>query len=879
MRMKEVKIDKGLFTDILEKKLSFLFGKTLEALEEDELKRITPVAEWDPALCSDEEHEQAGAEVRRKVRETKKQVLYDRSPVLQEVEQTVLRNHEVMVREVSERIRAHCEEIGRLLLNGKCFSEVTGISGDGGDVHNHGRLTLTVTTPEGKFLYKPHSCKTDVVFSQLIGEHFSDIMRVPRALDYGEYGFSEFIANRPAEGREEAAAYYRNLGGISALIHALGGTDFHCENFLADGSLPVPVDMETIITPVMKNVFEKDGLPGFLNDFNYSLAQSALLPAGPEKTQFSPLFCTSSANAGAPVIGGEIQTVRGYEDFYLAGFDRIYDRCILLKEQLASAVISLKDAPVRRLIRNTNSYAKAILTLNRPAAAKDREAQQKVYNSFRRYFEDNRLNHLMGIPDAEEKSLSERDIPYFYASGGSVNLCSDGKTVAENYFRLTAADHAQLRLERLSPAEKHFEKMIIRRSIEYAVIDRQPPADKPDLSGAAPVEIEEALELAGKLLEQIFEASFISPSGKRGFVGHVGSRESFSAMQFPLANGLGGITSFAFAAASLDSRWSGIAEDFAEMFQEQLSYYVRYFSAEEQILPEQCDLGLTSGVAGVLNTLFCAQRLMPELRLEHTAESVFALLDFMPVEQCASADVYSGLAGLILSLSRLRETVDVKKQVIRAADRLLSLKTFASGELTLWSTLPKTPRVLSGYGHGCGGIGLAFLRAWEITGEEKYRSAAEDAFAFEHGVYSERIKSWPDLRSSPVPDKSMNGICSGAPGIALCLREALKAGMPFAGQDLERAAAALRRQPVHPRDTLCCGSCSAAEAMITLGMRDEAAELLGKIRKRKQINGDYSYLPPNIRPFFVPNLFYGAAGVGYTLLRFSDPENIPSVFV
>ena len=176
-------------------------------------------------------------------------------------------------------------------------------------------------------------------------------------------------------------------------------------------------------------------------------------------------------------------------------------------------------------------------------------------------------------------------------------------------------------------------------------------------------------------------------------------------------------------------------------------------------------------------------------------------------------------------------------------------------------------------------MGLALLRAWEITGDDRYRAAAEDAYAFEHTVYSERIATWPDLRSSPIPDRSQNGICSGAPGIALCLKAAQNAAMPFADIDTERAVAALRRQPLHSRDILCCGNCATTEALITLGLHDEAAVLLGKVRKRAQLNGNYSYMPQNKEPFFVPNLFFGAAGLGYTLLRFANPDKIPSIFI
>ena len=877
--MDKVKINEELFSNILNEKIGFLFVKTVESLIEDELKKITPVEEWDINLCSDEEQKKAGEIVIKKIIETKRQVLYDRSPALYVVEKTIIRNHKDMVHEVIERINEHQEEISKKLLNGKPFVEVTKISNEGSDIHNHGRTPLLIATPEGKFFYKPHDCAPDEFSSKLVEAYFSDIMYVPKVLNYGNYGFCEFIVNEAANGKEEASAYYRNLGGVAALICVLGGTDFHCENFLANGKYPIPIDLEAVITPVVKYFYEKEKTPDFLIDYNFSIAQSGLLPKIIDGDQFSLLFCTNSKNVGAPIVDGKVQTVRGYEDEFFEGFDMIYDRCIELREQIAFAVSELKSAHIRKLLRNTGSYNKVLIHLNSPAAANNSQEQQKVYDSLGKYFEDNKLKELMGIPQAEIDSLSERDIPYFYSFGDSVDLYSDGKKVAKNFFKFSAIDHVLLRLERLGPEEKQFEKSIISRSIEYAIIDKTPTTNMPNLSNVAPMKKEEALEIAGKLLKQIYDSSIISRSGKRGFIGYMDGRDKLSCLQSQFANGLGGICTFAFGMSFLDSRWNDTAKDFSEMYQDYMNYYVQSFSDAKKIPPEYIDLGLASGFAGIVTTLYLAKRFMPELDLCNMLESVLSILDVMPIKQCEASDVYSGLSGLILSLYRIREIVDVKKYVLKAADRLLELKTLEWKEFMLWNTIPKTMRAISGFGHGCGGIGLALFRAWEMTKEERYYLAAKEAYAFEHNVYSEKIKTWPDFRTSPIAERSQNGICSGAPGIALCLKGAQKGELPFTKIDMERALEAIRNQPMLSRDILCCGNCSSVEALITLNMQDEAAALLGKINKMSKINGNYSFMPPDVEQFFVPSLFYGAAGLGYTLIRFVDPNSIPSLFI
>ena len=98
------------------------------------------------------------------------------------------------------------------------------------------------------------------------------------------------------------------------------------------------------------------------------------------------------------------------------------------------------------------------------------------------------------------------------------------------------------------------------------------------------------------------------------------------------------------------------------------------------------------------------------------------------------------------------------------------------------------------------------------------RAAAEAALAFEHGIYSEKLGTWPDLRSSPVVSKAMHGLCSGAPGIGQALLCCRRNGLcsPQLDEDLERArSCCIGREPLF-RDHLCCGNLSAVDFLLTL---------------------------------------------------------------
>lgn len=107
------------------------------------------------------------------------------------------------------RVKDHKNEISEKILKGKVFTEILSFFGDGADVHNDGKTSVVVTTDAGKFLYKPHDCKTDLVFKTICDKHFNDIVRVPEVLYAGEdYSFIEYITNNVASTENEAALFY-----------------------------------------------------------------------------------------------------------------------------------------------------------------------------------------------------------------------------------------------------------------------------------------------------------------------------------------------------------------------------------------------------------------------------------------------------------------------------------------------------------------------------------------------------------------------------------------------------------------------------------------------------------------------------------------------
>ena len=867
-----------LFHPILNKKINIIFSKTVEELVNKELLLSIPVASLNPKLCLNTDRKKAEDIICKKIAETNQEVLYETAPYLKKVYQTVVNNHRAMMETVISRIELHKNQISSSLLNVSDFGEILSISGDGADVHNHGQLTLIIETEQGKFLYKPHSCGIDAIIYNLTVQYFSDIIRIPKSLDFGDYGFCEFIENNLAKDKEEAEKFYFRFGGLAAFATVLGATDLHYDNILTNDGYPIPVDLETMMMPSVSGYLDNSYQLRYVDDYNYSIMTSCLLPRVLKKEEFSPLMNQSEKNRSAPVIDGIRQTVLNYEDAFLKGFDLVYDRCLDLKNELLTAIKKAESAQIRFIVRNTNFYSSLLSALSNPKNAQDLSGQEKILNRLNNAFSDEDKSEYIPIADEEMKSLQERDIPYFYAIGNSHHLFSDGKVVVSDFFKKSAVENAKIRINRLSECEKEFEKQLIKSSFSCALIGENQILTIPDCTKAQPMSEEEALDVAEALWNRIWDSSIVFPCGARSFCGNYNALGNFSCIGLDFAHGLEGILVFASALNSFGRGKQKQTEELSRIMKEYIEKVILFFEREEVIPENMKNKGLTSGFAGTIKMLELIGKFTPSLFKEDYLKQIIGILDRTGIETEENPDVYEGLSGLILALCSLSKDYEIVNYVKKAADRLLELKTMPDKGQILWKTVSKE-RIISGYGHGVAGIGMALLKAFELTKEERYRKAAEDAFYFEHRIYSERIANWPDLRRTSVPDSTLNGICTGAPGVGIAMQIAEKFAIPFAKEDYLLAIEAVRKNGLKSRDTLCCGNSSAVELLISAGYREEALLLLGKMQKKADLMGDYTYLPKNYRNRFVPTMFFGAAGLGYTLLRAADSKHIPSIFI
>ena len=239
--------------------------------------------------------------------------------------------------------------------------------------------------------------------------------------------------------------------------------------------------------------------------------------------------------------------------------------------------------------------------------------------------------------------------------------------------------------------------------------------------------------------------------------------------------------------------------------------------------------------------------------------------------------------GLVSALCRFEEYRGLRDVIARAADRILELKAFAYRDHVLWKTMVYVPRVLSGAGHGMSGIAEALYAAADVCGDDRYVGAADEALDYEleaYVRYRDKFGTWADLRDFP-PMKYMHGYCAGAPGTGIMVRRMMDAGCggERARALAERVSRSVNGLPLNPYDHLCCGNAAIAECHLTVADHEAAGRGLGALLGRRRREGEYRDAYSGTSGQVSASLFNGISGIGYEMLRYARPHDVPSVLL
>jgi lantibiotic modifying enzyme len=322
---------------------------------------------------------------------------------------------------------------------------------------------------------------------------------------------------------------------------------------------------------------------------------------------------------------------------------------------------------------------------------------------------------------------------------------------------------------------------------------------------------------------------------------------------------------------------------------------LRQAIARAPALPLDRRDGLHAGSLGIAWAAVRAAELLEEDELREGARTVIAEAA-PPAASDRCPDVILGSAGAILALLALAEPCGDPALVEAAIATGEALADRATVTDHGWSWADPSRRHrghLCGLSHGSAGIGWALLELFAVTGDERFRTSAEGAFAYERSWLDADSGTWPDLRvgrrrrgrGRAFASPAAGTWCHGEGGIALTrLRAMAVLGPEPYRHEAELALETTRGQLARALAgecedfTLCHGAAGAADVLLcgaaALGETAAPTRELGLAALERHGAGRERW-PCGAGAGTTPALFRGLGGIAWWLLRLHDPA-IPS---
>lgn len=848
--------------------------------------------------------------------------------------------------ECLERLEADWSDLLEQFAGGVDPGRVTALQAGISDYHRGGRGTILLTFESGlRLVYKPKPMGIELAYNQFLdwlNTYGAPVdMKALTILNRGEYGWAEFASHQPLTDQAAAERYYCRIGALACVLYMLLGTDCHNDNLVAHGEYPVAIDNETLFSHAifLLEGGEQDARSTAYAMMRHSVLVSLLLPqwmiSGVDPIAFDPsgigaleaqlLPSTETRwlhvntdrvkpvqeqrklepQANVPRIGDAVAYPEHYHEHILAGFSAMY-RFFMAQRSVFTGVDSplsiFKGQTVRHIVRHSNAYTTLLNSAFQPKLLKDGVEYSLPFEMLiRAYFDALGDPTAKQILRAERNALMRGDLPLFssYADGTAL-LLDTGELVTNTYFDQSSYDRVIKRIEGLDERDLNWQKRFINGSIQsrVAVDVHQATVTNNDRLGSpldAALTVDELVAEAaaiGRLLE--VEAIH----GDDGSATWIASafhepiqRHQLEPINLSLYNGQAGTALFLAAAAGLKV-WDG-ARSLCLAALQPIRDMLRFPALDMR----QMGIGAGFGVGAWLYLLARAGEWLDDSDLIEEARRGALRLTPDIIAADRRFDVLNGSAGAVLGLLTVYELTsdpEVLARAVLCGKHLVNNRTPASSGLRAWDT-HDDGSLWGGFSHGAAGISYPLARLYGVTGAAEFRTAAEEALAYENTLFDAQEGNWRRVFAPAFVEREKDRIqwfwsswCHGAPGIGLARAASLRwFDNVQLHSDVDRALTATQRaltsKPT-PSRFLCCGDMGRVECLFTMARLTGISELEETARRyaarivqqAAQIGG---YRPAGTQVLHNSGLFTGISGIGYELLRLGHPERVPSALL
>jgi type 2 lantibiotic biosynthesis protein LanM len=862
---------------------------------------------------------------------------FNRYPVLCRLIGTIVTHWIDATEEFLERLTADSMTLDAVFNDGQPLGTVQQIQPNLSDPHGGMRTVSLLTFQSGKrLLYKPKPLSVDAAYNALlvwlsdrgVPDELCPLLVVPRV----QYGWMQYVPHSASDSSDGLALFYRRIGALLAIAHALRAVDLHSSNIIASGNYPFFIDGETLFHPTL----EQDKPPvSELNRFNQwfhneSVAAIGLLPhwesdpsgalydisalGNYEERQTSyvnPEWVHVNTDAMCihlvptrigPGLNLPLAPARGldpsrYAAEILSGFSDCYRFLLMHKDELLTGPLQrFRHAVIRVVLRPTELYVHLLRKLRSPKYLRDGadySIELDVLTAGLLHLEGK--PHLWPIVAAEIKALERIDVPMFVTDTESVEVREANDHSAARALVASGFDEVVKRIQSLNETD------LVRQTNIVETVLRVPIRPRYD-SGAARFDgtkvsdVQSTSEVFSRAAEsiavEISETTLDCYNGGLTWAAmeYVEDNDGYRCgpVGYSLYSGCAGIVMFLAAHQAITS-----SLQFSDIICRSLEPLRRDLADEETRAEIASSIGIGGGT-GLGSLVYAFVRVSEWLRdlslldlARLTAEAITPAL----IDEDMQLDVLLGTAGALMGLLTLFESDDDSRwleMAIRCGEHLVETMIDGDESGRGWMR-PNETRCLAGMSHGSAGISYALMRLYRATRDERFSAAAFQAITGENKLFRDSVGNWEDFRQTTMSARPVfvSSWCHGAPGIGLARLGCHSiVESPILESDIRRALATTLITSDECVDGLCCGNFGRLDLMIQAAKSSGSEDLLETARRnalrlvaRAQSAGSFMCIQGVRYGRQPPGFFQGLAGIGYQLLRLNSPGRLPSVLI
>jgi type 2 lantibiotic biosynthesis protein LanM len=826
------------------------------------------------------------------------------------------------------------EDLGSLqqeLGQGKPLNKVCNIGTGLSDSHAGGTSVLRISFEGGlNCFYKPKHIGSEQAYYGLMA-YLNETrallpFRIVKTIVREDHGWAEEITEQPCPDEAAVTRYFERAGMMLCVLYLLGANDCNVENIIPAGEHPILIDTETLFQPIPNQLNKDTWAAAGVADramYHNSVLRVGMLPrwrSGPNgtKNDINGLGGSAEGSRGnvsrkiwesintdsmcyawkevpipsSPVL---LQDKPVYAADYAhaleAGFTKLYNLFCDRRDELVrpdGPIAAMKDLPLRFLIRSTFIYYGVMHKLLLSQCQSDGiDASIQVDMLARRvlYAEDRPV--AWPLIRAEANSVVQLDIPRFgfTPSEGRLRIGSD--EYIDGFFVEPSFTTVMERIASLDASNLELQTSFIRSSFAapYQNSVVEDATQIPVRHDEEPLTPQEAMSEAYRIAEHIKKAALRGRDGTVCWITHGYNADSqFWQIQPMGLRFFDGVCGTALFLAAVDQGTGG--RDFHDLATATFGMLSRLPNGAIRAWTVQNGIGATLGISSLIYGLLQAAKLLQDDSFIQTATRLAEHVTEDAIASDKKLDIMGGAAGCIAVLLRLYETTknDRLLQIaLQCGEYLLLNRTEATPGLRSWATVMH--KHLAGFSHGAAGIAFALLRLADASGNDRFRDAAVEAVEYEATLISESDRNWPNLLMKAKDGRYAiwNSWCHGAPGIGLGRIGSLSVlDTPSIRRDIAYALESASSAPLNSLDNVCCGTLGRVEVLLEahrrLGSPDtlkKAQRIAKQVVRRAEQNGGYRVGAQT--GVYIPAFYQGMAGVGYQLLRISDPDTYPSL--